>query len=124
MQAVDLVSGLGGTLVCFGVIVVAAIVFILISGVRIIQPWEQGLQIRLGQYKGRLDPGFNWVVPLITNVIKMDLRTQVLDIPKQEVITKDNSPTNVDAVIYIKVIDPKKAYFQVTNYRAATIYLA
>jgi regulator of protease activity HflC (stomatin/prohibitin superfamily) len=92
--------------------------------VRIIQPWQQGLQIRLGQYKGRLDPGFNWVVPLITNVIKMDLRTQVLEIPKQEVITKDNSPTNVDAVIYIKVIDPEKSYFEVTNYHLATIALA
>jgi regulator of protease activity HflC (stomatin/prohibitin superfamily) len=117
-------AGAEGTLVCLGIIVVAAIVFILISGVRIIQPWQQGLQIRLGQYKGRLDPGFKWVVPLITNVITMDLRTQVLDIPKQEVITKDNSPTNVDAVIYIKVIDPEKSYFEVTNYHIATVALA
>jgi regulator of protease activity HflC (stomatin/prohibitin superfamily) len=115
---------LSGTIVCLGIIVVAVIIFILISGVRIIQPWQQGLQIRLGQYRGRLDPGFNWVVPLITNVIKMDLRTQVLEIPKQEVITKDNSPTNVDAVIYIKVIDPEKSYFEVTNYHLATIALA
>ncbi len=118
------VSGAEGTLVCLGIIVVAAVIFILISGVRIIQPWQQGLQIRLGQYRGRLDPGFNWVIPLITNVIKMDLRTQVLEIPKQEVITKDNSPTNVDAVIYIKVIDPEKSYFEVTNYHLATVALA
>jgi len=71
-----------------------------------------------------LNPGFNWVIPLVSNVIKLDLRTQVLEIPKQEVITKDNSPTNVDAVIYIKVVDPEKAYFEVTNYRMATIALA
>jgi regulator of protease activity HflC (stomatin/prohibitin superfamily) len=51
----------------------------------------------------------------------MALSTQVLDIPKQEVITKDNSPTNVDAVIYIKVIDPEKSYFEVTNYHIATV---
>ena len=124
MQSIGLTTGAGETLVCLGIIVVAAIVFILISGVRIIQPWQQGLEIRLGQYKGRLDPGFNWVVPLITNVIKMDLRTQVLEIPKQEVITKDNSPTNVDAIVYIKVIDPEKAYFEVTNYHLATVALA
>jgi regulator of protease activity HflC (stomatin/prohibitin superfamily) len=54
----------------------------------------------------------------------MDLRTQVLEIPKQEVITKDNSPTNVDAIVYIKVIDPEKAYFEVTNYHLATVALA
>ncbi len=124
MQDIGSIGDIGGTVVCLGIIVVAVIIFILISGVRIIQPWQQGLQIRLGQYRGRLDPGFNWVVPLITNVIKMDLRTQVLEIPKQEVITKDNSPTNVDAVIYIKVIDPEKSYFEVTNYHLATIALA
>jgi regulator of protease activity HflC (stomatin/prohibitin superfamily) len=108
MQSIGAIGDVGGTVVCLGIIVVAVIIFILISGVRIIQPWQQGLQIRLGQYRGRLDPGFNWVVPLITNVIKMDLRTQVLEIPKQEVITKDNSPTHVDADNYIKVIDPEK----------------
>ncbi len=71
-----------------------------------------------------LNPGFNYVAPLISEVIRIELRTQVLEVPRQEVITKDNSPTNVDAIIYTKVIDPNKAYFQVTNYRAATVYLA
>lgn len=118
--------GLGVELL-FGIVllfVIGAIILILVSGIRIIQPYQQGLWILLGQYKGRLNPGFNWVFPLVSNVIKLDLRTQVLEIPKQEVITKDNSPTNVDAVIYIKVVDPEKAYFEVTNYRMATIALA
>ncbi len=118
------IASIGSTLLCVGVIFIAAIVFVLISGVRIIQPYQQGLQIRLGQYVGRMNPGFNWVVPMITTVIKMDLRTQVIDIPKQEVITKDNSPTNVDAIIYIKVMDPEKAYFEVTSYHLATVALA
>lgn len=116
-----------GMEVLFGVFllfVIGAIILILVSGIRIIQPYQQGLWILLGQYRGRLNPGFNWVIPLVSNVIKLDLRTQVLEIPKQEVITKDNSPTNVDAVIYIKVVDPEKAYFEVTNYRMATIALA
>ncbi len=116
-----------GTSLFFGIallFVIGVIILILVSGIRIIQPYQQGLWILLGQYRGRLNPGFNWVFPLVSNVIKLDLRTQVLDIPKQEVITKDNSPTNVDAIVYIKVVDPEKAYFEVTNYRIATIALA
>ena len=122
-----LLQAISGVEVLFGIVlllVIGAIVLILVSGIRIIQPYQQGLWILLGQYRGRLNPGFNWVIPLVSNVIKLDLRTQVLEIPKQEVITKDNSPTNVDAVIYIKVVDPEKAYFEVTNYRMATIALA
>ncbi|HIH44679.1 MAG TPA: SPFH/Band 7/PHB domain protein [Candidatus Methanoperedenaceae archaeon] len=103
---------------------VVAIIALLISGVVIVQPYEQGLWIVLGQYRKRLNPGFNWVYPLISEVIRMDLRTQVLDVPKQEVITKDNSPTNVDAIVYIRVIDPEKSYFEVTNYHVATVSLA
>ncbi len=120
----QVVPGIDLLFVLITLFVIAVIIFILVSGVRIIQPYQQGLWILLGQYRGRLNPGFNWVVPLVSNVIKLDLRTQVLEIPKQEVITKDNSPTNVDAIIYIKVIDPEKAYFEVTNYRMATIALA
>ncbi len=120
----QVVPGIDVLFVLITLIVIAVIIFILVSGVRIIQPYQQGLWILLGQYRGRLNPGFNWVVPLVSNVIKLDLRTQVLEIPKQEVITKDNSPTNVDAIIYIKVVDPEKAYFEVTNYRMATIALA
>lgn len=112
------------TLLVLTFFIVAAIILIFISGIRIIQPYQQGLWIMLGQYKGRLNPGFKWVYPLISTVIRIDLRTQVLDIPRQEVITKDNSPTNVDAIVYIKVIDPERSFFEVTNYHIATISLA
>ncbi len=97
---------------------------ILVSGIKIVRPYEQAIYMRLGRFVRVLNQGFNYVTPLINEVVKIDLRTQVLDVPRQEVITKDNSPTNVDAIIYIKVIDPTKAFFQVTNYRTATIYLA
>lgn len=106
------------------IILIAVIVFIFARGVVIIQPFQQGLQIRLGKYVGRLNPGFTWIVPMITRVEKLDLRTQVVDVPSQEVITKDNSPTNVDAIVFIRVIDPEKAFFQVANYRNATVALA
>jgi regulator of protease activity HflC (stomatin/prohibitin superfamily) len=112
--------------VVVGLVMIAIIVILLIlsSGIRIIRPYEQGIYMRLGKFIRILNSGFNYVTPLISEVVKLDLRTQVLDVPRQEVITKDNSPTNVDAIIYTKVIDPKKAFFEVQNYRAATVYLA
>jgi len=103
---------------------VIIILIIFARGVIIVQPYEQGLEIRLGRYIGRMNSGFRWVIPLITQVIKLDLRTLVMDVPSQEVITKDNSPTNVDAIVYIRVVDPEKAYFEVANYRMATVALA
>lgn len=103
---------------------IVAAIGILVTGIKIVRPYEQGIYMRLGRYVRILNQGFNYVTPLINEVVKIDLRTEVLDVPRQEVITKDNSPTNVDAIIYTKVIDPVKAFFQVTNYRTATIYLA
>ncbi|TAJ44901.1 SPFH domain-containing protein [Methanofollis fontis] len=106
------------------IFLILVIIYIMSRGVVIVQPYEQGLQIRLGKYVGRLNPGFRWVIPLITIVEKLDLRTTVMDVPSQEVITKDNSPTNVDAIVYTRVVDPEKAFFEVSNYRMATVALA
>ncbi len=106
------------------VILVIIIMIIFSRGVIIIQPYEQGLQVRLGRYIGKLNSGFRWVLPIITKVYTVDLRTIVMDVPSQEVITKDNSPTNVDAIVYIRVVDPEKSVFEVANYRMATVSLA
>ncbi len=111
-------------IVAIGLLVLFVVIVLFMTAVKIIQPYEQGLLIVLGKFRRVMDPGFNLVPPLISQVVKLDLRTQVLDVPRQEVITKDNSPTNVDAIIYIKVIDPAKAFFEVTNYRTATVALA
>jgi len=105
-------------------IAIAGTLAIVISGVKIVQPYEQAIYMRLGKYIRVLNQGMNFVCPLINTVVKLDLRTQVLDVPSQEVITRDNSPVNVDAIIYIKVTDPKNAFFEVTDYRMATVYLA
>src|SRR4030066_789821 len=109
------------SLLILGLIVVLAV---MTNSIKIVLPYEQAIYMRLGRYMRVLNQGVNFVAPLVNQVVRLDLRTQVLDVPRQEVITKDNSPTNVDAIIYIKVIDPSKAFFQVTNYRPATIYLA
>ena len=106
------------------ILLIIIIIFIFARGVVVVQPYEQALKIQLGRYIGRLNSGFSWVIPIITQIIKIDLRTQVMDVPSQEVITKDNSPTNVNAIVYIRVIDPEKAYFEVANYKLATVALA
>ncbi len=105
-------------------IAIALIVLFLVSGIRIVQPYEQGLYIFLGKYRGKLNTGLNFVIPFGSRVVRLDMRTQVMDVPRQEVITKDNSPTNVDAIIYIRVVDPERSYFEVSNFKIATVALA
>jgi regulator of protease activity HflC (stomatin/prohibitin superfamily) len=117
-------NGTEGVWIGLSIILLIAIVIIIASGIRIVRPYQKGLVEVLGSFKGLLDPGFHLVIPMITRVTFMDLRLQTMDVARQEVITKDNSPTNVDAVIYIKVVDPYKAYYEVQNYRQATIFLA
>ena len=102
----------------------AVVVVILMTTIVQIEQYESGVALRLGKYHSMLNPGWNFVVPLITQVFKVDLRIQVLDVPRQEVITKDNSPTMVDAVVYYKVADAKKAVLAVANYRAAIVNMA
>jgi regulator of protease activity HflC (stomatin/prohibitin superfamily) len=115
-------SGTTGIIVL--VIVFASIAILIATrGIWTIQPYQQGLVIYFGSYKRMLNPGFHWINPL-ASVQRIDLRTQVLEVPRQEVITKDNSPTNVDAIIYIKVVDPTKSVFQVQDYHIATVALA
>jgi regulator of protease activity HflC (stomatin/prohibitin superfamily) len=117
-------NGTEGVWIGLAIILLIAIVVVIASGIRIVRPYQKGLVEVLGAFKGMLNPGFHLVIPMITRVTYMDLRLQTMDVARQEVITKDNSPTNVDAVIYIKVVDPYKAYYEVQNYRQATVFLA
>ncbi len=112
-----------GVIIGVAIIIAIFVVWILSSMVRIIKPYERGIYIFLGTFKGVLQPGLRIVMPF-SQVIHMEMRTQTWDVPKQEVITRDNSPTAVDAVIYIRVVDAKKAFFEVQDYKLATINLA
>lgn len=105
------------------IVFLLALLIILYRAIYTIAPYQQGIVTYLGSYKRLINPGFNMVNPLAA-VLKVDLRTQVLEVPRQEVITKDNSPTNVDAIIYIKVVDAPKSFFQVQDYHVATVALA
>jgi regulator of protease activity HflC (stomatin/prohibitin superfamily) len=112
------------TALIVGIVLVFIVILVLLTRmIYTVNPYQQGIVILLGSYKRLINPGFNIVSPLAT-VQKIDLRTQVLEVPRQEVITKDNSPTNVDAIIYIKVVDAPKAIFQVQDYHVATVALA
>jgi regulator of protease activity HflC (stomatin/prohibitin superfamily) len=98
-------------------------ILLFIKAIHFIQPYQQGVVTRFGSFRGVINPGLNRINPL-SLVVRVDLRTQVLEVPRQEVITKDNSPTNVDAIIYIKVVDSPKSIFQVQDYHVATVALA
>lgn len=96
------------------------ILCVVIPGVRIINQFERGVVLRLGKYSRTLDPGFHVIIPYLDKMVKVDVRTTPMDIPKQEVITRDNVTVNVDAVVYARVIDARKAVLETTNYHYAT----
>ncbi|PCJ11101.1 MAG: membrane protease subunit, stomatin/prohibitin [Candidatus Neomarinimicrobiota bacterium] len=116
-------GGLGWLFFGF-VILLALTVVVLFAVIRQVNAYEIGVRLRLGKYHDMLNPGWNFVIPFLDQVTMVDLRTQVLDVPRQEVITKDNAPTMVDAVIYFRVADGKRAILEVTSYRQAIITMA
>jgi regulator of protease activity HflC (stomatin/prohibitin superfamily) len=91
----------------------------LLSGLRQINQWETGLRFTLGKYRGRVQPGLTFFLPLIQSLIRIDTRTRNRDLLRQMVITRDNVTTMVDAVVYFRVIDPEKAALAVENYETA-----
>lgn len=99
-------------------------VFVLVSGIRIVNQYERGLVLTLGKYTGMRSPGLNIIIPVIQTIRKVDVRSTPVDVPKQEVITKDNVTIGVDAVVYFRVIDPAKAILETTNYAYATSQFA
>lgn len=110
------------------VIVLAAIAFVLfvyvVSGVKLVRPFQRGVVERLGKYKGTVDPGLRVIVPGVDRVTRVDMREQVIDVPPQEVITSDNVIVSVDAVIYYEPTDPQRLVYNVGNFIVAITKLA
>lgn len=102
------------------VIIFILLIGFIIPGIRIINQYERGVVLRLGKFSRILDPGFRVIIPYIDKMVKVDVRTTPMDIPKQEVITRDNVTVNVDAVVYARVIDAGKAVLETTSYKYAT----
>lgn len=102
------------------IFVVLIILMILSSAIKIVKEFERGVILRLGRLKGAKGPGIFFIIPMIDRMYKVDLRTRVLDVPVQEVMTRDNVPVRVNAVVYLRVMDASKSIIQVENFIAAT----
>ncbi len=100
------------------------IFFILLSSIRILNEYERGVVFRLGRVIGAKGPGLFLLIPIVDKMVKVSLRTVVMDVPPQDVITKDNVSVKVNAVVYFRVLDPVKSVIEVENYFAATSQLA
>ena len=106
-------------------IILAIVIFIIAArGIKIIRPWEKGLIERLGKYQRTVDSGLTIIVPFMEMLREVDMREQVVDIPPQAVITKDNVAVEVDAVVYYEVTDPVKVTYNVANFYLAATKLA
>ncbi len=109
----------------YAVIIVLIIVLLfLFSAVKVAREYERGVVFRLGRLIGIKGPGLFILIPFIDKAVKVDLRTITLNVPPQEVITKDNVTVKVNAVAYFRVVDPSKAIVQVENYLVATSQIA
>jgi regulator of protease activity HflC (stomatin/prohibitin superfamily) len=106
-----------------GVVVFIVAIFIL-SGLKILNEYERGVVFRLGRLTPYRGPGVIFVIPMLERMMRIDLRTVTLDIPPQDVITKDNVTVKVSAVLYFRVVDPSRAVTEVENYLFATMQLA
>ncbi len=100
------------------------LLIIILSGIRVVNEYERGVVFRLGRLVGARGPGLFYVIPFIEKMVKLDLRIVVLDVPKQEVITKDNVTVKVNAVCYFRVMDPEAAVVQAQQYWIATSQMA
>ncbi len=112
------------TLLYILIIIIIFLIMILASAIKIMAEYQRIVIFRLGRLLGIKGPGLVFVVPIIDSTIKLDLRTRVIDVPKQRVITQDNVTVDVDAVVYFRITDPEKAVVEVQRYDVATSLLA
>jgi regulator of protease activity HflC (stomatin/prohibitin superfamily) len=103
---------------------VVLLILILAYAIRILREYERGVIFTLGRFTGVKGPGLILLIPFIQRMVRVDLRTIVLDVPSQDVISHDNVSVHVNAVVYFRVVDPEKAIIQVENFYEATSQLA
>ncbi len=106
------------------VVVLALVVSIIGSAIRILFEYERGVVFRLGRFASVKGPGLRFIIPVVDKLVKVSLRTVAMDVPPQDVITKDNVSVKVNAVLYFRVVQPDKALIEVENYLYATSQLA
>ncbi|MCH8029543.1 MAG: slipin family protein [Candidatus Dadabacteria bacterium] len=106
------------------VILIGVIFVIAFSGIRVLNEYERGVIFRLGRIRKPKGAGLTWIIPGIDRMVRISLRIITMDVPPQDVITKDNVSVKVNAVVYFKVVDPVKAVIQIENYLYGTSQLA
>jgi regulator of protease activity HflC (stomatin/prohibitin superfamily) len=111
-----------GTMLLFVLLLITLVA--LARSARVVKQYEKGLVLRLGRYRATADSGLTFLVPMIEDMVKVDMRERVINVEPQKVITKDNVSVTVDAVIYYRIIDPVKATFEVQNFAYAATTLA
>ncbi len=104
--------------------IIIVVIAILTSAIKIVQEYERGVIFRLGRLVGPKGPGLFLIIPIVDRMVKVDLRVVTLDIPAQEVITRDNVTVKVNAVAYFSIIDPSSAIVKIANFRWATLQIA
>lgn len=110
--------------IVFLMVVATVVVIYAATGIRIVRPWQQGVIERLGKYVRTANSGFTWIIPMLDTMRKIDMREQVVDVPPQDVITRDNVVVEVDAVVYYEATDPVKLIYNVANFYMAATKLA
>ena len=106
------------------IIPLVLLIVLLVSMLKILREYERGVVFMLGRFWSVKGPGLIIIIPILQEMIRVDLRTMVLDVPTQDVISRDNVSVKVNAVVYMRVVDPEKAIIQVENYFEATSQLA
>ena len=106
------------------VVIIVLLIMFLYSGIRVLREYERAVMFTLGRFTGVRGPGFMIIIPIVQQMVRVDLRTIVHDVPSQDVISRDNVSVKVNAVVYFRVVDPDKAVIQVADYFAATSQLA
>ena len=107
----------------FLLLIIVFVSFIL-SGLKVINQYQRGVILTLGKFTGIRGPGLTVIIPVFQQLLRVDIRSTPIDVPKQEIITKDNVTAGVDAIVYFKVIDPARAVLETTNYIYATSQFA
>ena len=106
------------------IVVVVLVIIVLASAIKVFPEYQRGVIFRLGRLMEPKGPGIFLIIPIVDKVVRVDLRTITMDVPAQEVITKDNVPVKVNAVVYFRVVDPSRSVVQVQNFVAATSQIA
>jgi len=120
----DTLLRLAADLGAWAIVLIVLAVVVLPQSIRILREYERGVIFRLGKLQGAKGPGLIFLIPIVDRMVKMDLRVVTIDVPKQEIMTRDNVPATVDAVVYFRVVDPNAAVVKVENFWKATSLIA